>query len=90
MLVVRNEQMDAITPAAGRSVITCDLTWVEFELLDIDGNPVPSVAYQVTLPDGSMRNGTLDNQGMVRFDNIDPGQCEITFTDIDGREWQPI
>jgi len=43
----------------------------------------------VTLPDGSIRSGRLDSQGLTRFDNIDPGECQFTLTRIDAREWQP-
>jgi hypothetical protein len=66
-------------------------TWVEFQLIDEeDGEPVPNASYRVKLPDGSVRDGRLDSQGMVRFENIDPGQCEITFSEIDAREWHRV
>ncbi len=64
-------------------------TWVEFQLIDVDGNHVSNAMYKVKLPDGSIVNGRLNEQGLVRFNNIDPGQCEITFTEIDAREWHP-
>jgi hypothetical protein len=64
-------------------------TWVEFHLIDENGRPVPDASYRVKLPDGSVRNGKLDGQGMARFDDIDPGQCEFTFTEIDAKEWRP-
>jgi hypothetical protein len=64
-------------------------TWVEFQMVDEDGQPVPYVAYDVTLPDGARRTGRLDAKGKVRFDSIDPGQCLIKFPEIDGREWRP-
>jgi len=69
---------------------TSKKTWVEFRLIDEDGSPVPNAAYKVKLPDGSITEGSLNEKGMVRFDNIDPGQCKITFTEIDAREWQPL
>jgi hypothetical protein len=65
-------------------------TWIEFQLIDEDGKPVPNASYSVRLPDGSIQNGTLNSQGVVRFDNIDPGQCQITFPRIDAREWHEI
>jgi hypothetical protein len=65
-------------------------TWVAIRLIDEDRQPMPNVIYRVKLPDGSLRIGRLDRQGTARFEQIEPGQCEITFTEIDGREWQPI
>jgi hypothetical protein len=85
MLTIRKEQMDAMSAVLRRPIVlSCNRTWVQFKLIDENGDPVPSVAYTVKLPDGSMQEGKLDSQGLVRFDNIDPGQCEITFTEIDG------
>lgn len=63
-------------------------TWVEFRLVDEDGKPVGDVAYKVTLPDGDVFRGRLNSQGMVRFDSIDPGDCQISFTELDGSEWK--
>jgi transposase len=39
--------------------------WIEIELVDEAGNPVPGEQYNVTLPDGSVASGTLD--GKVYF-----------------------
>jgi type VI secretion system secreted protein VgrG len=59
-----------------------------FRLVDEKGHPVPNASYTVTLPDASIMSGTLDDQGFVRFDDIDPGQCKITFPKIDATEWK--
>ncbi len=64
-------------------------TWVEFQLVDQHGKPVPDVAYEVLLPGGGRRTGRLNKKGELRFDGIDPGQCQIRFPEIDGREWRP-
>lgn len=63
-------------------------TWVAVQLIDDRGDPVPGAAYKVTLPDGSVMSGSLDDQGMVRFDEIDPGQCQVTFPEIHAKEWK--
>ncbi len=58
--------------------------------LDEDGNPVPGEAYSITLPDGStVADGTLDEKGRARVDNIDPGTCKVTFPNLDEEAWQP-
>jgi hypothetical protein len=59
-------------------------TWIELELLDMDGNPVPGEAYWIKLPDGTVREGALDQQGRAYFDNLDPGEAEIRWPNRDG------
>jgi hypothetical protein len=59
------------------------LTWVEIELVDTAGKPVPDVRYRLELPDGEFQEGTLDQNGRARADDIDPGTCWITFPDHD-------
>ena len=64
--------------------------WIEIELRDEDGKPVPGQAYQVTLPDGStVASGTLDEKGKARVEGIDQGSCKVTFPDLDKDAWKP-
>jgi type VI secretion system secreted protein VgrG len=65
-------------------------TWIEVELVDMEDNPVPGEAYEITLPDGeTVASGTLDENGVARVDGIEPGTCEITFPDLDKDAWEP-
>lgn len=63
-------------------------TWVEMELVDMAGKPVPGAKYLCMLPDGAMRDGALDGKGRVRFDSIQPGTCAFTFPELDGEAWE--
>ena len=63
-------------------------TWVEIELVDAAGKPVPNQKYRIKLPDGEWHEGVLDQKGRARFADIDPGTCDISFPEIDGREWK--
>lgn len=64
-------------------------TWIEIELIDEQGDPVPFERYAIVLPDGTKTGGSLDKKGLARIDEIDPGgTCQISFPDIDGREWE--
>jgi type VI secretion system secreted protein VgrG len=63
-------------------------SWIEIQLFDQDGDPVPGERYRVTLPDGTtIAEGTLDEKGFAKVKNIDPGNCKITFPRLDGRAW---
>ena len=62
--------------------------YVEIELLDDDGVPQAYAAYRITTPDGEVREGRLDRDGCARIDGIDPGNCEITFPELDAGEWR--
>jgi len=63
---------------------------IDIELLDDQGKPVPGEAYKITLPDGTtVADGTLDEKGRARVENIDPGTCKVTFPNLDKNAWGP-
>jgi type VI secretion system secreted protein VgrG len=65
-------------------------SWIEIVLEDEAGKPVPGEAYRITLPDGTtLAEGTLDEKGFARVDNIDPGTCKVTFPNLDKEAWEP-
>jgi hypothetical protein len=63
-------------------------TWIEIVLLYDDGSPAAGERCEVTTPSGDVKPLILDERGFVRIDGIDPGTCDITFPDIDAREWR--
>jgi hypothetical protein len=65
-------------------------TWIEIELIDSEGNPVPNEPCRLTLPDDSVWEGTTNAEGVVRVDFIDHGQCEVCFPNIDLNEWEAV
>ena len=66
-----------------------EVHFIDIELLDEADQPVPGEKYKITLPDGSVASGSLDNKGCARVDGIkDAGQCEITFPDLDEQAWK--
>lgn len=63
--------------------------WVAIQLVDEKGEPVPGKAYSVTLPDGSVKEGTLDEFGSARIDGLaSAGDCKVRFPEIDGPAWR--
>jgi hypothetical protein len=65
-------------------------SWIEILLVDANDNPVAGEPYKVTAPDNSEKEGTLDDKGFARIDNIDPGSCKVTFPALDGRSWKKV
>jgi type VI secretion system secreted protein VgrG len=63
-------------------------SWIEIELVDEEGKPMAGESYQVTLPDGSVESGTLDEKGFAHVGNIDPGNCQVTFPNLDKEAWE--
>ncbi len=66
-------------------------SWIEIEMVDEEDQPVPGIAYRITLPDGeTVAEGTLDDKGFARVDGIESGNCQITFPDLDQDAWQKM
>ena len=63
-------------------------TWIEIELVDDDDNPVPNARFRLELPDGTMKSGTLGDNGKARITGIEPGTCKVSFLDVDASEWE--
>lgn len=59
------------------------------ELKMEDGSPAAFRAFALETPDGQTRTGTLDADGLARFDDLPPGDCQLSFPGVDGREWSP-
>jgi len=62
--------------------------WVEIELVDEDDKPVNGARYEVKLPDGTTRTGTLPRSGVVRLTSSKPGTCEVVFPELDKDAWK--
>jgi hypothetical protein len=64
--------------------------WIEIELLGEDDSPIPEEEYEVTLTDGHLIRGFLDESGWARIDGIEnPGECQISFPRLDRDAWSP-
>jgi type VI secretion system secreted protein VgrG len=64
--------------------------WIEIKLVDEQGNPVGGEQYRITLPDGkTLAEGRLNQKGIAKVSNIDPGNCKITFPNLDDGAWKP-
>jgi type VI secretion system secreted protein VgrG len=66
-----------------------ETTWIEIELVDCDDNPIAGESYEIELPDGSVAAGTTDEKGLARVVGFEPGDCKITFPNLDKDAWEP-
>ncbi|HMS43424.1 MAG TPA: hypothetical protein PKE69_24555 [Pyrinomonadaceae bacterium] len=62
--------------------------WIEIILVDMVGKPIPNVRYRITTPDGTQKEGRLNEHGQAGVYQIDPGNCKITFPDLDKDAWE--
>jgi type VI secretion system secreted protein VgrG len=62
--------------------------WIEIVMVGEDGNPISGEPYSITLPDGTVADGTLDEKGLARVEGFVPGSCQITFPNLDQEAWE--
>jgi hypothetical protein len=74
----RRDPLGQSSRAVGSAVQSC-LDWVNVELVDDDGTPVPGEPFVVELPDGTTRSGLTDGAGCAYLVGIPNGTCKITF-----------
>jgi hypothetical protein len=53
--------------------------WIEIELVDNRGVPQANREYELQLPDGSSRSGTLDDVGRATEEEVPPGTYRVKF-----------
>jgi hypothetical protein len=63
-------------------------TWIEIMLVDMEGKPVSGVRYRITAPTGEITEGTLNEFGQAGVYQIDPGNCKVTFPELDAEAWE--
>ena len=76
-------------PEDGEETEEKEKSWIEIELHDQEGEPVPGERYEIKLPDGKVAKGYLDANGYARVDGFDPGQCEVTYPELDKDATEP-
>lgn len=62
-------------------------SWIRISLHDEDGAPVQHERYDITDADGRSFVGQLDSEGYKEIGGLASGLCEVSFPDIDWREW---
>ena len=82
------EASDSSTPVAAETAQKQQKkSWIEIELVDEEDKPVPGEAYRITVPDGSVAEGTLDEKGFARVEGFEKGNCKVSFPNLDKESW---
>jgi hypothetical protein len=78
------------TPGSPDTVVAPEKEhWIQIEMVDKEGKPVKGEDFTLSLPNGSVIEGTLDDHGRTRIEGIDPGSCTLTFPNLDKDSWEP-
>lgn len=75
----------AITPSQMKPKVQ-EMDWIEVQVFFSDGT-VFGGKCSIELPGGRKVVGAPDKGGLVRLDSVDPGQCNVTFPDLDSAMW---
>ncbi|MBI2900914.1 MAG: type VI secretion system tip protein VgrG [Planctomycetes bacterium] len=62
-------------------------SWVEVELKDDKGKPIPKELYEVVFPDGTVIRGRLDKKGKSKVKGCPSGEGKIGFPRLDKGGW---
>jgi len=62
--------------------------WIEIEMVTAEGEPAAGERYKIELPDGSVAEGTLDQKGYARVEGVKPGNCKVSFPNLDKKNWE--
>jgi len=63
-------------------------SWIKLKMVDEEGKPVPGQAYEVKTSDGKIRSGSLNHKGEAHIQGIEPGNCDVTFPNLDKDAWE--
>src|SRR5262249_47343081 len=59
--------------------------FLEVEIVDEDGNPLPGFAFQLSVPDGTTQKGRTPASGVIHVGDLEPGGSgQIEFGDDEG------
>lgn len=63
-----------------------ETSFIEIELLDTDGRPVPQERFRLSKDDSLVLEGQLDRSGFARVDDLKPGSYQVSFIDLDAAD----
>jgi len=64
------------------------LTTLEVVVVDQEGEPQSGIRYEVKDASGKIHEGTTNPEGLIRFDGLPAGTCEVSLPDLDTVDWE--
>ncbi|MBZ0119579.1 MAG: hypothetical protein K8H88_21490 [Sandaracinaceae bacterium] len=84
LLPIAPRESEETAPAEAR-----ELDWIEVEIVDGEGHPMPFVQVEIELPDGRSRRQMTNENGWLRLDSIPSGNCTVRLPRWDRSAWRP-
>lgn len=66
-----------------------ELDWIEIEIVDAEGNPMPHVLVELTLPNEQTKRQMTNENGWLRVESIPSGNCSVRLPHWDRASWRP-
>ncbi len=73
-------------PGSGTPAKEPDLTWIEIQIVDEDGQPLLGETYEFRKTDGAVAKGSTSG-AVLRGDQIPPGKCKLKLPDLHKNGW---
>ena len=71
---------------AGEAAKEPELTWIEIQIVDEDGNPLVGETYEFSKTDGAVAKGSTSGAAL-RGEQIPPGKCKLKLPDLHKNGW---
>jgi hypothetical protein len=83
---IQIEELELREPTGPEEIVE-HTDWIEILVADEDDQPVRDVAFELELPDGSIRRGRTNADGIARCERIPSGTCKLTLVELDTNAW---
>ena len=62
--------------------------WIEVKLVDEHSKGISGIDYVIITPDNQQHSGVTGEDGIARLEDIPPGQCKVSFPELDKADWR--
>ncbi len=69
------------------STLREDDAWIEVLVVDEDDEPIAHQQYEIRLSDGRTRSARTNEHGILRYEWLPDGDCEISLVGLDEGAW---
>lgn len=70
------------------STLVEDEAWIEVLVVDEQDQPIPHQEYEIRLSDGRVRTARTNEHGILRYEWLPDGECEISLLGLDEGAWE--